>query len=84
MQFVNVRELKLHTARVLKRLPKKGWVIVLSHGKPKAAMMPLTEDDIEDLVLRSPAFLKTLRESYAEYKRNGGISLEEARRRLCR
>ena len=84
MQFVNVRELKLHTGQVLERLPKKGWAIVLSHGKPKAALMPLTEDDIEDVVLRSSAFVKTLRDSYAEYKRNGGISLEEARRRLGR
>ena len=84
MQFVNVRELRLHTGQVLKRLPKNGWAIVLSHGKPKAALMPLTEDDIEDVVLRSPTFVKTLRESYEEYKRNGGISLEEARRRLRR
>jgi antitoxin (DNA-binding transcriptional repressor) of toxin-antitoxin stability system len=82
MQFVNVRELKLHTGQVLDRLPRRGLAIVLSHGKPKAALMPLSEDDIEDVVLRSPKFLKELRAAHAEYRRKGGISLEEARKQL--
>ena len=82
MDFVNVRELKLHTAQVLKRVGKHGWAIVLKHGKPAAALIPLTEDDIEDLVFRSPKFLKSLKASYAEYRRKGGIPLEEARKKL--
>ena len=82
MQFVNVRELKLRTGRVLNGLPKHGFAIVLSHGKPKAALMSLSEDDIEDLVLRSPKFLKELRAAHAEHRRKGGISLEQARKQL--
>ena len=82
MTFVNVRELKLHTGQVLDRLPKRGWAIVLSRGKPKAALMPLTEDDIEDVVFRSPSFLKELRTAHAEYRRKGGVTLEAARRKF--
>ena len=82
MDFVNVRELKLHTSRVLKRAGKHGWAIVLNRGKPTAALIPLTEDDIEDVVFRSPKFLRELKASYAEYRRKGGITLEEARKRL--
>ena len=82
MTFVNVRELKQHPSRVLKRAGKSGWVIILSRGKPAAALMPLTEDEIEDIVLSSPRFVKTLRRSYAEYRRKGGISLKEARKHL--
>ena len=82
MEFVNVRELKLHTGQVLNRLTKRGWAIVLSHGKPRAALMPLTEDDIEDMILRSPAFLKSLRAAHTEYRRKGGVTIEQARKQL--
>ena len=82
MDFVNVRELKLHTSQVLKRVGKRGWAIVLRHGKPTAALIPLTEDDIEDLVLRSPKFLKSLKASHQEYRRKGGMAIEEARKTL--
>ena len=82
MTFVNVRELKLHTGQVLNRLHKGGWAIVLSRGKPKAALMRLSEDDIEDIVLKSPALLKQLETAHAEYRRKGGVTLKEARQRL--
>lgn len=82
MQFVNVRELKVHTSRVLKRVGRRGWAIVLSRGKPKAAIFPLSEDDIEDLVLRSPKFLRELKAAHAEHRRKGGMTLEAARKKL--
>ena len=82
MDFVNVRDLKLHTGRVLNRLSRGGWAIVLRHGKPQAAIIRLTEDDIEDLVFKEPKFLRTLRAARAEYRRKGGMSLAEARRQL--
>ena len=82
MDFVNVRELKLHTSKVLTRVGKKGWVIVLSRGKPKAALLPLSEDDIEDVVLRTPRFIKELRAAHTEYRRKGGVTLDEARKQL--
>ena len=82
MEFVNVRELKLHTSQVLKRIGKRGWAIILSRGKPKAALIPLSEDEIEDVVLQSPTFLKGLREADADYRRKGGVTLSEARKQL--
>ena len=82
MDFVNVRELKLHTAQVFKRIDRRGWAIILKRGKPAAALIPLNEDDIEDVVFRSPKFLKELKASHAEYRRKGGITLEEARKKL--
>ena len=82
MDFVNVREFKLHTSQVLKRIDRRGWAILLKRGKPAAAIIPLNEDDIEDVVFRSPKFLKELKASYAEYRRKGGMTLEEARKKL--
>jgi prevent-host-death family protein len=82
MTFVNVRELKVRTGDVLNRVAKGGWAIILRRGRPKAALIGLTEDDIEDIVLKSPGFLKTLRGAHAEYRRKGGVTLSEARKRL--
>ncbi len=83
MDFVNVRELKLHTGRVLNRVAKKGgWAIILRRGKPKAAIIGLSEDDVEDIVLKSPRFLKEFHLSLTEYRRKGGITLQTARQQL--
>ena len=82
MDFVNVRELKLHTGQVLNRVSKGGWAIILRHGKPRAAIVGLSEDDIEDLVLKQPAFLKGLRAAHREYRHKGGTTLENARQQL--
>lgn len=68
MDFVNVRELKLHTSQILKRVSKRGSAIVLSRGKPTAVILSLHEEDIEDVVLRSPAFLKEFQASLSEYR----------------
>ena len=83
MEFVNVRELKLHTSSVLSRMAKKGgWAIILRHGKPQAALMSLNEEDIENVVLKAPAFLKEVQASHAEYRRKGGVTLDKARQQL--
>ena len=82
MTFVNVRELKLHTGRVLKKVGRGGWAIVLNHGRPTAALIGLDADDIEDVVLKSPGFLKELRAAHAEHRKKGGVTLQEARKQL--
>ena len=82
MDFVNVRDLKLHTRQVLNRVAKGGWAIILRRGKPKAALIGLSEDDIEDVVFRSPGFVKELRKAHGEYRRKGGVTLQEARKQL--
>ncbi len=82
MTFVNVRELKLHTGQVLKKVGRGGLVIAPSHGWPLAALIGLDADDIEDVVVKSPAFMKSLRAAHAEYRRKGGVTLQEARKHL--
>ncbi|MBI4597838.1 MAG: type II toxin-antitoxin system Phd/YefM family antitoxin [Candidatus Omnitrophica bacterium] len=69
MEFLTIQDLKLNTAKVVNRLTKRGWVIILNHGKPKAALMPLTEADIEDMILKSPSFLKSLRAAQLKYRK---------------
>ncbi|MBI4588587.1 MAG: type II toxin-antitoxin system prevent-host-death family antitoxin [Candidatus Rokubacteria bacterium] len=82
MKFVTVRELRLQTPRVLKKVSKGGKVIITNRGKPRAALVRLTEEDIEDLVLTHPSILLEVDAARREYEAKGGVSLEEARRKL--
>ncbi|MBI3467825.1 MAG: hypothetical protein HY000_32855 [Planctomycetes bacterium] len=58
-------------------------VLVTSHGQTVAAVVPLTGEDAEDLLLsRSPQFEAMLQRSQQRLDQEGGQSTEEVRRRL--
>lgn len=82
MKFVSVRELRLQTPSVLRRVAKGEKVIITNHGKPQAALLRLTEDEIEDVVLTHPSFLHEISAARREYDAKGGVSLDEAKARL--
>jgi len=82
MQFLNVRELRLETPKVLRKVRNGGRVVITNRGKPQALLIGLSEDEVEDLVFRKPEFLRELDEARAEHRKKGGITLKEARKRL--
>ena len=84
MKFVTVRELRLQTPRVLRGVSRGQKVIITNRGKPRAALVRLTEDDIDHVVLTRPSFLRQIEAAKREYAAKGGVSLEEARRRIRR
>lgn len=84
MKFVSVRELRLETPLVLKRVSRGQKVIITNRGKPQAVLLKLTEDDIENLVLTHPSFLGEVEAARREYEAKGGIPIEEAREKLRR
>ena len=85
MKFVNVRDLRINASSILGTVREGEDVVVTYRGKPEAAVIRLTEDMVEDFVMtRNRKFLKSLRDSYLEYKRKGGISLEELKKRLAK
>jgi prevent-host-death family protein len=64
------------------RKARKDAVVVTRRGKPVAAVVPLASDDWEDFVVsQDPGFIEVIRRSEARYKAEGGISLEEMRRK---
>ena len=74
MKFANVRELKNKTADVLRRAEKE-IVVITSHGKPRALITAVTEDEFEDSLLENtPVFQKALEQARSEYLRKGGIT----------
>lgn len=58
VKFTNVRELKAKTSAVLRTVERGNTVLVTTHGRPTAMLVPVTEDDIEDALL---AYSPTLR-----------------------
>ncbi len=83
MKFVSVRELRIQTPEVLRRVAKGEKVIVTKHGKPQAALVKLTEDDIDDLVFARPHFLEEIDAAKQEYEEEGGLSLQQAKELLA-
>jgi antitoxin (DNA-binding transcriptional repressor) of toxin-antitoxin stability system len=64
------------------RRARTSTVVVIRRGKPLAAVVPLDTDDWEDFVVsQDPGFVEVIRRSEARHKAEGGISLEEMRRK---
>ena len=63
MKFTNVRELKAKTSEMLRTVERGNTVLVTTHGRPTAMLVPVTEDDIEDPLL---AYRPTLRKKIEE------------------
>lgn len=82
MYFVNVRELRVQTPKVLRRVRNGEKIVITNRGKPQAVMLHLTEDEIEDLAFRQPAFLKEIEDARKEYRKKGGMTSAELRRQL--
>ena len=66
------------------RRARKDTVVVTRRGKPLAAVVPLDSDDWEDFVVsQDPGFIEVIKRSEARYKAEGGISLDEMRRKYA-
>ena len=82
MKFTNVRELKAKTSSVLRRVQKGDTVLVTTHGRPTAMLVPISEDDIEDAMLAySPALRKKIEEGLRDIRAGRTMSLADYARR---
>ena len=62
---------------------KKGAVILTTRGRPVAALIVITNADLETIRLSTdPKFLKIIERSRVRYQKEGGIGSDEMRRRL--
>jgi len=77
--FANVRSLKAKASEYIRLARKEGGVVVVSHGKPTAALIPLDEATFEDyLIEHNPRLRLALEKSFAEYRSKGGVPIEKA------
>jgi len=82
LRFINVRELHTQTPKAMLMVERGEKLIVTKWGKPKAILLPLNEEEIEDLVLSSRPFRKGIRAVEKEAGRKGWRSLRDVRKEL--
>ncbi len=84
MRFANVRELKINSNTILKKLVSED-VVITRQGKPVAAMVYLNEDLLDSFVLaHHPTLLDEINRDMAQWKKGKlrTVTLEDVRRRL--
>ena len=82
MKTLEFSEANLPLADYARKL-KKAPVIITKEGKPLAALVSLLNADMETVSLsNNPKFIALIERSRARQKKEGGISIQEMRRRL--
>jgi prevent-host-death family protein len=78
MKFTNVRELKAKTSEMLRTVAQGNTVLVTTHGRPTAMLVPVTEDDIEDALLAySPTLRKKIEEGLKDIREGRTMRLSD-------
>ncbi len=83
MTTVNTIELKTHANQLLNKVSgKHQMVLITRHGRPCAALVPVTEENLIDLVWEfSPEIQKRLQTSVDELRAGKGESLKSFAKR---
>ena len=82
MKTLECSEANLPLADYAQKL-KKAPVIITKEGKPLAALISLLNADLETVSLsNNPKFIALIERSRTKQKKEGGISIQEMRRRL--
>ncbi|MBI5882875.1 MAG: type II toxin-antitoxin system Phd/YefM family antitoxin [Elusimicrobia bacterium] len=82
LRFINIHELHAKTPQAIDQVAHGAKMIVTKRGKPKALLLPLSEDEIEDIVLNSPSFAKGIKAVEREANKKGWRSLTDVRKEL--
>jgi len=78
MKFTNVRELKAKTSSVLRTVKKGNTVLITTHGRPTALVVPVSEDDIEDVLLEhSPVLRQKIAAGLRDIRAGRTVALSE-------
>ena len=78
MKFTNVRGLKSKTSEMLRTVEQGNTILVTTHGRPTAMLVPVTEDDIEDALLAySPKLRKKIQEGLKDIRAGRTMSLSD-------
>lgn len=78
MKFVSISELKNETSEVVRRVERGGPVVLMRHGKPCAAVIRLSEHDIDQLLFEESAVVKqALTEALEDVRRNRYVTLKD-------
>jgi prevent-host-death family protein len=85
VKFASVRELKTKMSEMLRTVERGNTVLVTTHGRPTAMLVPVTEDDIEDALLAySPTLRKKIKEGLKDIRAGRTMSLSDYKAKRSR
>lgn len=83
MEITNTRNAKAKLSEYLNSLETRGPIIITSHSKPKALLVPFSEDDLASLVIQnSEEIHDAVMEGLLDVRKGKTLSIKEARRKL--
>ena len=78
MRFITVSELKNDASSIVHRVEDGDPVVVMRHGKPRAAVIALKEEDMDQLLFEtSPTVRRALRESLRDIRAGRTVTLRD-------
>ena len=77
MKMINTAELKNHTNEILRQVHRGHPVAVTRRGKPYAAVIPLTEEGLEDFLFeQSPRLRRLIAEAETDVQKGKLVTWE--------
>lgn len=81
MKFVSISELKNETAAIVRQAENGRSIVVVRHGKPCAAVIRLSADDIDQLLFEeSPLVKQALTEALEDIRHQRYVTLKDYQR----
>ena len=78
MEFISVSELKNATSSIVRRVSGGRSVVVMKHGKPCAAVIRISEEDLDQLLFEeSPLVKHAVHEAFDDLKRKRYVTLKD-------
>lgn len=79
MKFIPSRDLRIQPGKVWKDLKKERELIITSHGRPVALMVPVQDDNVEETVsaFRTARVQQAIRSAQEEWARKGRTLTED-------
>lgn len=78
MKFVSISELKQDTSEVVRQAERQGSVVVVRHGKPCAAVIRMSADDLDQLLFEeSPEVKRAVSEALDDLRHKRYVTLKE-------
>jgi len=81
MKFVSISELKHDTAGVIRQVERSGSAVVVRHGKPCAAVIRLSAEELDQLLFEeSPLVKRAVEEALDDLKHKRYVTLKDYQR----
>lgn len=78
MKFVSISELKQDTSEVVRQAERQGSVVVVRHGKPCAAVIRMSAEDLDQLLFEeSPEVKRAFSEALDDLRHKRYVTLKE-------